>query len=186
MGFKDGTANLKAEDVEALARHVWVAGDRPGEPAWLRDGTYLVARRIRMLIEVWDRTSLADQEQTIGRHKASGAPLGESDEFATLKVDRLPADSHVRLAAPSTNGGAALLRRGYSFTDGLDDRLGQLDAGLFFLSFQRDPEAFVRVQRRLGVTDHLNEYIKHVGSGVWAIPPGVGRGGYVGEGLFAG
>ena len=186
MGFKDGTANLKAEDVDALARHVWVAGDRPGEPAWLRDGTYLVARRIRMLIEVWDRASLGDQEQTIGRHKASGAPLGERDEFATLKVDRLPADSHVRLAAPSNNGGAALLRRGYSFTDGLDDRLGQLDAGLFFLSFQRDPEAFIRVQRRLGSTDALNEYLKHVGSGVWAIPPGARRGGYVGERLFAG
>jgi len=184
LGFKDGTANLKAEDVEALERHVWVAGDRPGEPAWLRDGTYLVARRIRMLIEVWDRASLGDQEQTIGRHKATGAPLGEREEFATLDVGRLPADSHVRLAAPSRNGGAALLRRGYSFTDGLDDRLGQLDAGLFFLSFQRDPEAFVRVQRRLGAGDALNEYIKHVGSGVWAIPPGARRGGYVGEGLF--
>jgi deferrochelatase/peroxidase EfeB len=184
LGFKDGTANLKAEDVEALERHVWVAGDRPGEPAWLRDGTYLVARRIRMLIEVWDRASLGDQEQTIGRHKATGAPLGERDEFATLHVGRLPADSHVRLAAPSNNAGTALLRRGYSFTDGLDDRLGQLDAGLFFLSFQRDPDAFVRVQRRLGSSDALNEYIKHVGSGLWAIPPGAQRGGYVGEGLF--
>jgi deferrochelatase/peroxidase EfeB len=184
MGFKDGTANLKAEDVEALERHVWVAGDRSGEPSWLRDGTYLVARRIRMLIEVWDRAPLGDQEQTIGRHKASGAPLGERDEFATLHVDRLPADSHVRLAAPSSNGGAALLRRGYSFTDGVDDRLGQLDAGLFFLSYQRDPEAFVRVQRRLGSDDALDEYIKHVGSAVWAIPPGARRGGYVGEGLF--
>jgi deferrochelatase/peroxidase EfeB len=184
MGFKDGTANLKAEDVAALDRHVWVAGNRSGEPAWLRDGTYLVARRIRMLIEVWDRTSLGDQEQTIGRHKASGAPLGERDEFATLHVRRLPADSHVRLAAPSTNGGAKLLRRGYSFTDGLDDRLGQLDAGLFFLSFQRDPAAFARVQRQLGSMDALNEYIKHVGSGVWAIPPGAARGGWVGQTLL--
>jgi deferrochelatase/peroxidase EfeB len=184
LGFKDGTANLKAEDVQALARHVWVAGDHAGEPSWLRNGTYLVARRIRMLIEVWDRTSLGDQEQTIGRRKASGAPLGERDEFATLKVDRLPADSHVRLAAPSSNGGAALLRRGYSFTDGLDDRLGQLDAGLFFLSFQRDPDAFVRVPRQLGSNDALNEYIKHVGSGVWAIPPGAPPGGWVGQTLF--
>jgi deferrochelatase/peroxidase EfeB len=184
MGFKDGTANLKAEDVAALDRHVWVAGKSSGEPPWLRDGTYLVARRIRMLIEVWDRTSLGDQEQTIGRHKASGAPLGERHEFATLHVGRLPADSHVRLAAPSTNGGAKLLRRGYSFTDGLDDRLGQLDAGLFFLSFQRDPEAFVRVQRQLGSMDALNEYIKHVGSGVWAIPPGAERGGWVGQTLL--
>jgi deferrochelatase/peroxidase EfeB len=184
MGFKDGTANLKAEDSEALDRHVWVAGDRPGEPPWLRGGSYLVARRIRILIEVWDRTSLGDQEQTIGRHKASGAPLGERDEFATLRVDRLPADSHVRLAAPSTNGGAALLRRGYSFTDGLDDRLGQLDAGLFFLSYQRDPGAFVRVQRQLGANDALNEYIKHVGSGVFAIPPGAQRGGWIGQSLL--
>jgi deferrochelatase/peroxidase EfeB len=127
---------------------------------------------------------LSDQEQTIGRHKESGAPLGERDEFATLKVDRLPADSHVHLAAPSKNGGAKLLRRGYSFTDGLDDRLGQLDAGLFFLSFQRDPAAFVRVQRQLGANDKLNEYIKHVGSSVWAIPPGAQRGGFVGQTLL--
>jgi deferrochelatase/peroxidase EfeB len=91
----------------------------------------------------------------------------------------------VRLASPEVNGGTKLLRRGYSFTDGLDDRLGQLDAGLFFLSFQRDPAAFVRIQRRLGGTDGLNEYLKHVGSGVWAIPPGARRGGWVGQTLFA-
>jgi deferrochelatase/peroxidase EfeB len=185
LGFKDGTRNLKAEDTADLARHVWIAGDGAGEPAWLRGGTYLVARRIRMLIEVWDRASLGDQEQTIGRHKASGAPLGGRDEFDAPNLARLPADSHVRLAAPSSNGGSALLRRGYSFTDGLDDRLGQLDAGLFFLSFQRDPAAFVEIQRRLGSNDALNEYIKHVGSGVWAIPPGALRGGWVGETLLA-
>ncbi|HEX7297700.1 MAG TPA: iron uptake transporter deferrochelatase/peroxidase subunit [Solirubrobacteraceae bacterium] len=184
MGFKDGTANLKAEDTSALAQHVWVAGDRAGEPAWLRGGTYLVARRIRMLIEVWDRTSLGDQERTIGRHKTSGAPLGAREEFAPLRPERLPVDSHVRLAAPASNGGAALLRRGYSFTDGLDDRLGQLDAGLFFLSFQRDPQAFVRVQQKLGASDALNEYIKHVGTGLFAIPPGARRGGWVGETLL--
>src|SRR6185436_6997554 len=84
MGFKDGTANLKAEDTAALAAHVWVAGDRAGEPAWLRQGTYLVARRIRMLIEAWDRAALGEQERTIGRHKDSGAPLGARDEFAPL------------------------------------------------------------------------------------------------------
>src|SRR5919197_1460554 len=185
MGFKDGTRNLKAEDADALARHVWVAGDRSGEPAWLRGGTYLVARRIRMLIEVWDRAPLGDQEKTIGRHKASGAPLGGREEFDAPDFARLPVASHVRLAAPDSNDGTALLRRGYSFTDGLDDRLGQLDAGLFFLSFQRDPAAFVRVQRRLGSSDALNEYIKHVGSAVFAIPPGAPRGGWVGQTLFA-
>ena len=100
MGFKDGTANLKAEDAAALAAHVWVAGDRAGEPAWLRHGTYLVARRIRMLIEAWDRAALGEQERTIGRHKDSGAPLGARDEFAPLDPRRLPPASHVRLAAP--------------------------------------------------------------------------------------
>jgi deferrochelatase/peroxidase EfeB len=185
MGFKDGTANLKAEDAAALDAHVWVGGDRPGEPAWLHGGSYLVARRIRMLIEAWDRAPLSDQEATIGRHKVSGAPLGARDEFAPVRAARLPADSHVRLALPAANGGVALLRRGYSFTDGLDERLGQLDAGLFFLSYQRDPQAFVDIQRRLGSSDALNEYVRHVGSGVWAIPPGAPRGGWVGATLLS-
>ena len=126
----------------------------------------------------------ADDRAPQGLGRAAAA---ESDEFDDARrVAGCPPTATCVSRAPSTNGGAALLRRGYSFTDGLDDRLGQLDAGLFFLSFQRDPEAFVRVQRQLGSADALNEYIKHVGSGVFAIPPGVRRGGYVGEGLFAG
>ncbi len=180
MGFKDRTNNLKAEDGDALARSVWVGEEGP---AWLRGGTYLVARRIRMLIEAWDRASLSDQEQTIGRTKAVGAPVGAHAEFDPVDPAKLPVDSHVRLARPESNAGAALLRRGYSFTDGLDDRLGQLDAGLFFLAFQRDPDQFVQVQTRLAA-DALNEYIKHVGSGVFAVPPGTRPDGYVGQGLF--
>jgi deferrochelatase/peroxidase EfeB len=183
MGFKDGTANIKLEDQAELAQHVWVGGDRPGEPAWLRDGSYLVARRIRMLIEVWDRASLKDQEQTIGRTKVIGAPLGGTDEFQALAPRALPADSHVRLAHPDTNDGIKILRRGYSFTDGLES-LGQLDAGLFFLAYMRDPNAFVALQNRLGANDALNEYIKHVGSGLWAVPGGIRPGGYVGQRLF--
>jgi deferrochelatase/peroxidase EfeB len=186
MGFKDGTANIKLEDADDMAGHVWVGGGgaQPGEPDWLAGGTYLVARRIRMLIEVWDRASLKDQEQTIGRTKVIGSPLGGTDEFQTLEPTALPADSHVRLAHPDTNGGVKILRRGYSFTDGLE-RLGQLDAGLFFLAFMRDPSAFVTLQNRLGAHDALNEYIKHVGSGLWAIPAGVRPGGYVGDALLS-
>ena len=172
-----------------MDRFVWVDGEGP---AWMRGGSYLVTRRIRMLLEVWDRSALADQEETIGRDKYAGAPLGGSDEFDPLDLEAqqngkpvIPADSHVRLASASVNDGERILRRGYSFTDGLDDRLGQLDAGLFFLSFQRDPAAFVRIQRRLGSRDKLNEYIKHVGSGLWVIPPGARRGGFVGETLLA-
>jgi deferrochelatase/peroxidase EfeB len=183
MGFKDGTANIKLEDAGDMAHHVWVGNTAP-EPDWLRGGSYLVARRIRMLIEVWDRASLKDQEQTIGRTKVIGAPLGGTDEFQTIKPNALPIDAHVRLAHPDTNDGIKILRRGYSFTDGLE-RLGQLDAGLFFLAFMRDPSAFIALQNRLGAHDALNEYIKHVGSGLWAVPPGVRPGGYVGDALLS-
>jgi deferrochelatase/peroxidase EfeB len=183
MGFKDGTNNIKLEDTDALERFVWVGAN--DEPAWLRGGSYLVARRIRMLIEVWDRASLADQQATIGRVKHTGAPLGGAHEFDPVRLSALPVDAHIRLAAPAENGKVRILRRGYSFTDGMDPRLGQLDAGLFFISFQRDPQQFFHLQQRLAHTDALNEYISHTGSAIFACPPGTGTGGYVGAGLFA-
>jgi len=190
MGFKDGTANIRAEDAEAMRRFVWVGGN--GSPAWMRGGSYVVTRRIRMLLEVWDRSSLEDQEATIGRDKYQGAPLGGSKESDPLDLDAqrdgkpaIPVDAHVRLASASFNGGERILRRGYSFTDGVDESLGELEAGLFFICFQRDPRhQFVPIQRRLGSNDALNEYIKHVGSAVFAVPPGARRGGYVGETLL--
>ncbi len=189
MGFKDGTANIVAEDTEALRRHVWVGSEGA---VWMRGGSFMVARRIRMLLEIWDRSSLGDQEQTIGRSKYNGAPLGEQEEFDPLHLEAekggrpvIPADSHVRLASASFNGGERILRRGYSFTDGVDERLGELDAGLFFICFQRDPaKQFVAIQRRLGRNDALNEYIRHVSSALFAIPPGARPGGYVGEPLL--
>jgi deferrochelatase/peroxidase EfeB len=189
MGLKDGTANIRAEDGEDMERFVWVGDEGP---AWMRGGTYMVSRRIRMLLEVWDRASLQDQERTIGRHKYSGAPLGGEDEFEPLPLEAqrnghplIPRDAHVRLASASENDGAKILRRGYSFTDGVDESLGELEAGLFFISFQRDPEQFVAIQRRLGRFDALNEYIKHVGSALFAVPPGAKPGGYIGEQLLA-
>ncbi len=179
MGFKDGTNNLTAEDTARLDRFVWAGAEAP---AWLRGGSYLVARRIRMLIEVWDRAALSDQEQTIGRAKASGAPLGGGrHEHDPVRAAALPPDSHVRLAHRDVK----ILRRGYSFTDGFDFERGQLDAGLFFIAFMRDPGQFVTLQRRLGTMDKLNEYIKHTGSGLFAVPPGVGAGSFVGSQLFS-
>jgi deferrochelatase/peroxidase EfeB len=190
LGFKDGTNNIKLEDGDALDRHVWV-GDAD-QPAWMHGGSYLVARRIRMLIEVWDRTFLQDQEQTIGRVKDSGAPLGATSEFDSVNLRAVgadgspvvPVDAHIRLASPAENDNIRILRRGYSFTDGIDERLGQLDAGLFFISFQRDPQALITLQTRLGRHDALNEYITHTGSGIFAIPPGAQRGSYVGQQLL--
>lgn len=189
FGFKDGTANILADDREALADHVWVAAS--DQPAWMAGGSYLVARKIAMLIETWDRVRLSEQNGIIGREKGSGAPLSGGEEFtepdlAATAADGTPAiptTSHVRLAHPQSNGGTRMLRRGYNFVDGNND-LGRLDAGLFFLSFQRDPDQFVRVQRNLS-TDVMSEYVRHVGSGLWAVPPGAKQGSYVGAGLFA-
>jgi deferrochelatase/peroxidase EfeB len=190
FGFKDGTANLKAEDAAALDRFVWVGDGDPGAE-WLAGGSYLVARRIRMLIEPWDTAPLLEQEQIIGRAKGSGAPLGQRAEFDpvdfTTQVDgefAVREDSHVFLAHP-TNSGTEILRRGYSFVDG-SDGLGRLDAGLFFIAFQRNPETgFVQVQRNLR-TDAMNEYLRHTSSAVFACPPGVqGDDDWWGRALFA-
>src|SRR5690606_2422972 len=78
LGFKDGTANLKAENADALDRFVWVGAD---DTPWLAGGSYLVARRIRMLIEDWDTVPLPEQEAVIGRTKPAGAPLGQREEL---------------------------------------------------------------------------------------------------------
>ncbi|MBB5156751.1 iron uptake transporter deferrochelatase/peroxidase subunit [Saccharopolyspora phatthalungensis] len=190
FGFKDGTNNLKAEDTAELDRHVWV---QPGDgPEWMSGGTYLVARRIRMHIETWDRTSLAEQEAIVGRAKGSGAPNGAAEEFDPVDLQarspdgefRIAADAHIRLAAPATHGGVRMLRRGYNFTDG-SDGLGRLDAGLFFVCFNRDPRTqFVPVQRMLSKKDAMMEYLEHTGSAIFACPPGVPPGGHWGDSLF--
>ncbi|MGA4842355.1 iron uptake transporter deferrochelatase/peroxidase subunit [Streptomyces sp. G45] len=185
MGFKDGTRNVSGTDRAALARHVWV-GAKDG-PDWMVGGSYLVARRIRMHIETWDRASLQEQEDVFGRDKAEGAPVGRAKEHDQPFLKAMKPDAHVRLAHPDSNGGATILRRGYSFTDGTDG-LGRLDAGLFFLAYQRDVrEGFIPVQRSLAAKDALNEYIQHVGSAVFAIPPGVrDKDDWWGRALFTG
>ncbi|GAA4347562.1 iron uptake transporter deferrochelatase/peroxidase subunit [Angustibacter luteus] len=179
MGFKDGTRNIRGEDTAAMDKHVWV-GDESDQD-WMRGGTYLVSRRIRMLVESWDRDYLADQQAVFGRHKDSGAPLTGTDEFDVPDYHAKGADgetviaqdAHIRLVSPENNDGLTILRRGFSYTDGIDD-IGLLDAGLFFIAFQQDPrKQFVPLQRKIGRVDALNEYIKHTGSGVWACPPGL-------------
>lgn len=193
FGFKDGTANVKAEDTQTMNDAVWAqAGDGAD---WMTGGTYLVTRRIRMLIEPWDSTPLTEQERVIGRAKGNGAPLGGQAEFDPVNLEATDADgapvidpqAHVRLSHSSQNRGAVILRRGYSFVDGTD-HLGRLDAGLFFMAYQRDPrKQFSRIQSSLAgkQNDALNEYIQHVGSGLFACPPGVKPGEHWGQRLFA-
>jgi deferrochelatase/peroxidase EfeB len=185
FGFKDGTRNLKAEDTDLLRDHVWT---QPGDgPAWLNGGSYLVARRIRMHIEVWDRTSLSEQESIIGRNKGEGAALGSPHEFDTPNLaagGAIAPDAHIRLASEQVQNGVRILRRGYNFVDGSDGQ-GHLNAGLFFLAYMRNPQThFVPMQRALAGKDRLMEYIEHTGSAVFAIPAGLGDGAYWGQSLL--
>ena len=193
MGFKDGTRNIRSDDSTALDKHVWVGAEAGQE--WMHGGSYLVARRIRMFIETWDRDRLSDQEAVFGRTKYTGAPLSgktefEAPDFAARTAAgelTIPDNAHIRLAAFENNDGLRILRRGYSFTDGIDARTGTLDAGLFFISYQKDPAQFIALQRKLGQNDALNEYIRHVGSALFACPQGVPDASrYWGHALFEG
>ncbi|MFS3130081.1 iron uptake transporter deferrochelatase/peroxidase subunit [Nocardioides sp. Bht2] len=191
FGFKDGTANLKAEEKAATREHLWVgAGDDP-RADWLAGGSYLVARRMSMVIETWDRQSLYDQEQIIGRTKGSGAPLSGGGEFTDFDFQAggatptIPVDSHVRVVHPDFHSGARMLRRGYNFVDGSTD-LGHLNAGLFFIAYVRDPRTgFIPIQTAMSKNDAMMEYLKVNGSALFAVPPGVGPGQFVGHTLFS-
>lgn len=187
FGQKDGTANIKAEDTAALDEHVWINSG----PAWAHGGSYLVARRINMTIEVWDTLQLAEQERVTGRFKHDGAPLSGGDEFSPVDFHKLDSrgrplveeTSHVARVHPDNNGGIRMLRRGYNFVDGNDDQ-GRLNAGLFFIAFVNDPGRFARVHSNMSRDDMFVEYLKTTGSGVFVVPPGVGSDGYVGQSLL--
>jgi deferrochelatase/peroxidase EfeB len=196
MGFKDGTMNPTAASASPV---IWAGAEGPD---WMHGGTYVVARKIRIALEHWDRMKRAFQEQTIGRYKATGAPLGGTAEFDTpdfAATDAngnsiIPETSHVRLAAPANNDGATILRRGYSYNDGANFvaerwppwRQGiEYDAGLFFQAFQRDPRTgFIKLFDRMSKFDALNQFTTHTGSAVFACPPGIQPGGYIGQQLF--
>jgi deferrochelatase/peroxidase EfeB len=192
FGFKDGTANVKSQERQALDDHVWVAdGDDP-HAGWLAGGSYLAVRRVNMTIEVWDRQPLGDQESFIGRTKGSGAPLSGGSEHSQPDFEMpghdgpvMPRDSHVRVVHPDQNDGVRMLRRGYNFVDG-SDALGGLNAGLFFLAYVRDPRThFVPLQLKMAKVDALMEYLEFTGSALFAVPPGVQPGEHVGQALFA-
>jgi deferrochelatase/peroxidase EfeB len=190
MGFKDGTANIVGQDQAALRSFVWASGKE--SPTWMHGGSYMVARRIRILLGGWDSSTLHQQEDAVGRHKLSGAPLGERHEHDPIHLAAqqsgslvIPYDAHIRLASPQYNGGQRILRRGYSYVDGVDGSSGSPAAGLLFICYQRDPRSqFVPIQRRLAEYDALNRHTSHVGSAIFACPPGATPGGFVGEGLL--
>ncbi|MGO9134786.1 MAG: iron uptake transporter deferrochelatase/peroxidase subunit [Methylovirgula sp.] len=210
MGFRDGTQNPIAPPPNghgigttrpglAPDKVVWVGDEGP---AWMRGGSYLVVRRIRISLEHWDRTDVDFQEQVIGRHKISGAPLGGHDEFEALDLRATdkdgnfvtPDNAHVRMGAAASNDGAQILRRGYSYNDGVTFvaerwppwHQGMLyDAGLLFIAYQRDPRTgFIKIFDTMSKLDAMNQFTTHIGSGLFACPHGATEGQFIGQELF--
>jgi deferrochelatase/peroxidase EfeB len=190
MGFKDGTDNIRGEDRGAMSRYVWVQPE--DGPDWMVGGSYLIARRIRILFDVWDAAPLQEQQRVIGRDKASGAPLGASREYDPVDLNAtdaggepaIAADAHIRLASPTYND-QRILRRGYSYSEAVEPGSGQINAGLFFIAFQRSPtRQFIPIQRRLAASDALNRHTVHTSSAIFACPPGIKPGEFVGQALL--
>ncbi|MFF0184637.1 iron uptake transporter deferrochelatase/peroxidase subunit [Streptomyces sp. NPDC005244] len=191
MGQIDGTRNPKPSEPDFDGR-IFVSAS--AGPAWMTNGSYAVVRRIRMLLDDWEKLSGKAQEDVIGRRKSTGAPLSGGTEKTAMDLDRtdaagnlaVPINAHARITRPDQNGGAAMLRRPFSFHDGIDGD-GVPDAGLLFVCWQADPlRGFVPVQRKLDRGDALSDFIRHESSGLFAVPGGAERGEYVGQRLLEG
>ncbi|MGJ5898209.1 deferrochelatase/peroxidase EfeB [Streptomyces sp. V2] len=199
MGQMDGTRNPKPTEPDFDQRiFVPASGSSSGSssehPVWMANGSYAVVRRIRMLLDDWEKLTVAAQEQVIGRRKADGAALSGGSETTAMDLEKVdakgdlvvPINAHARISRPDQNGGAAMLRRPFSFHDGIDPD-GTPDAGLLFICWQADPlRGFVTVQRKLDRGDALSKYIRHESSGLYAVPGGAEEGGYVGQSLLEG
>jgi dye decolorizing peroxidase len=191
MGQVDGTRNPEPADPD-FDRRVFVP--EGGDPAWMAYGSYVVVRRIRMLLDDWEKLPVEEQENVIGRRKSDGAPLSGGTETSEMDLEKtdsrgdlvVPFNAHARITRPDQNGGAAMLRRPFSYHDGIDTD-GVPDAGLLFICWQADPlRGFVPVQRKLDRGDALTPFIRHEASGLFAVPGGAAEGEYVGQRLLEG
>lgn len=192
FGFKDGTNNIRAEEpASEHNQHLWIQPQDEGGNQFA-GGTYLCVRKIKQFMEVWDELILSEQEKIIGRDKIQGAPLSGGEEFTPVDLKKTDAsgtplidpNSHVATVHPENNKGHRMLRRGYNYMQG-NDRLGRLEGGLFFIAYVRDPRTqFVPILAKMR-TDLMTEYLQHLSTGLYLIPPGVPEGEhYIGESLF--
>ncbi|MFF2728409.1 iron uptake transporter deferrochelatase/peroxidase subunit [Streptomyces sp. NPDC058008] len=193
MGQVDGTNNPKPGESD-FEKRIFVPSGDPSAPDWMAGGSYAVVRRIRMLLDDWEDLTVEHQEQVIGRRKSDGAPLSGGSERTTMDLDKagpdgrllIPSNAHARISSPGKNGGAAMLRRPFSYHDGISDD-GTPDAGLLFVCWQADPfKGFIPVQRKLDRGDALSPFIRHEASGLFAVPGGAASGEYVGQRLLEG
>jgi deferrochelatase/peroxidase EfeB len=191
LGFKDGTANLDVTDTELMNKLVWTGSE---EPAWAQGGTYVAARIIREQLERWDRLTLRQQENSIGRRKLSGVTLDSAQKRESDVPDyakdpdgeQTPLDAHIRKANPRTGPDSEkrrMLRRGYLYFNGID-KSGLLDAGFLFMGFCRNvQEQFEFVKRNYMINHNypkpntgaqdLDEYLFCIGGGYFFVPLGV-------------
>ncbi|MGW7206550.1 iron uptake transporter deferrochelatase/peroxidase subunit [Streptomyces sp. NPDC054837] len=193
MGQIDGTRNPKPSESD-FDRRIFVPSSGSNDPSWMANGSYAVVRRIRMLLDDWENLSVTEQENVIGRRKANGAALSGGSETTEMDLEKtdangdlvVPINAHARITRPDQNGGAAMLRRPFSYHDGIGTD-GVPDAGLLFVCWQADPlRGFVTVQRKLDRGDALSKYIRHESSGLFAVPGGAAEGEYVGQRLLEG
>jgi deferrochelatase/peroxidase EfeB len=199
MGFKDGTGNPSTSQSATMDDVVWAGVEGP---AWMRGGSYLVVRRARIALEHWDRMNVAFQEQTFGRQKVSGAPLGAKNEFDPVDLDAkdaagnpvIPENSHVRLAHQAALDGSRILRRAFSYNDGANITAErwppwhqgmEFDAGLLFIAYQRDLRSgFIKIFEKMSRYDMMNQFVTNTGGGQFACPGGAAQGEYIGQRLF--
>ena len=169
----------------------------------MRGGSYLVVRRIRIALEHWDRMKIAFQEQTIGRRKYSGAPLGAEKEFDPIDLDAKDARTAIRSfpkirmsGSPhqASIEGSRILRRPYSYNDGANFtaerwppwRQGmEFDAGLVLHLLSARPAQRLHQDFRENVALRHDEPIRHqCGGGHFVCPGGAAEGEFIGQRLF--
>lgn len=189
FGQIDGTENPRPDDVD-FDQILFSDGS---EQRWMRGGSSLVLRRIRMTMDTWEEIDRTSRELSVGRRLDTGAPLtgrNERDPADFELIDEtglpvIPPESHMARAR-QRNRGEAMLRRPYNYDDPPED--GEIsNSGLLFTTYQADPvRTYIPVQRRLAEQDALNTWTIPIGSAVFALPPGAPEGGYVGQTLFEG
>ena len=151
----------------------------------------VVIRRIRMLLDEWDRMDVGAKELVIGRTLDTGAPLGGVEETDKVRFDVLdenglpviPSNAHVRVAHAESDE-EMILRRPYTYDVGFTD--GEQDVGLIFAAYTADPRrSFIPMQERIADLDAFNRWNVTIGSASYFIPPGCAEGDYLASGVFA-
>lgn len=109
MGQLDGTRNPKPGEPDFDER---IFVPESGTPAWMANGSYAVVRRIRMLLDDWEKLSLGAQEAVIGRRKANGAALSGGTETTAMDLEKTDAKGIWRCRSMRTPGSHGPTRTG--------------------------------------------------------------------------